>query len=481
MNEAEIAHKVLSGLKWKAFIRVLGQVISWAISIVVIRYIKPEEYGLKSMADIFMAVVMIFSSGGLQSAIIQTKELTEEKLKKIFGILIIINLILFVFIFLGAYPIAKYYNEPKIISLIQVMSVGFLLVPFNIMPSALFSRDMEYKEVSSISFTTNVIGGVCTLIMAVMGYGVWSLIAGPLLSSALSVIILNIYKPCLKKPDFSMHGMFDVVSFGGTVLLTSFLWIVFSKADVFIAGGVLSAKDVGVYAVALHLASLPIDKIMPVLNQVAFPAYAKLQDNPLQIAKYFLKSIRLTSLILFPVSFGLVGISHYLIPALLGDKWNDVIPLFFVLGLVFPLRGISTLCAPMTNAIGKPKVQLQLVVLGVLLMVPSFIFAINYGALGLALTWAIVYPVIVLINLVNSIRRINLKIFHVVKAVFAPIFVSSVMLVGLLMFYMTNVIIVNHWFTIGVMILSGAVFYILGMLLLSKKTLYEMAGLFSSR
>lgn len=480
MNETEITRKVLYGLKWTAFIRILGQVISWLMGIIVIRYIKPEEYGLKSMADIFMAAVMIFSSGGLQSAIIQSKELTDERLKRIFGLLLIINSLLFAVIYLGAYPISDFYNEPKVTPLIQMMALGFLLVPFNVIPSALLSREMEYKVTSSISLITSVIGGVCTLVLAVMGYGVWSLIIGPLLSSSIGIIILNIYKPCIRVPSFSVLGIFDVLSFGGTVVLTSFLWIIFSKADVFIAGRALSSHEVGIYAVALHLASLPVDKIMPVLNQVAFPAYAKLRDNPEKIARYFLKSIRLTSLILFPTSFGLVGISHNLFPAVLGEKWNDVLPLFFVMGLVFPIRGVSSLCAPMTNAIGRPKVQLQLVVMAVILMVPSFIFAVNFGVIGLALTWALVYPLIVLINLLNSIKRIYLSFFDVVKAIFTPLLLSSIMLMGLMQFSTNETIFINQWVTIGVMILVGSFFYIGSMFIFCKKTLYEIADLVKS-
>ena len=480
MNEMEITGKVLSGLKWTAFIRIVGQIISWGMGVIVIRYIKPEEYGLKSMADIIMAIVMIFSSGGLQSAIVQSKELTDKKLRKIFGLLIILNLILFFVVHLCAYPIAVFYKEPKITQLIQVMALGFLLVPLTVIPSALLSREMEYKVTSSVSLITSIIGGVITLVLAVLGYGVWSLILGPLSSSFLSMIILNVYKPSIKIPSFSFEGIFDVLSFGGTVVLTSLLWIVFSKADVFIAGHALNSHDVGIYAVALHLASLPVDKIMPVLNQVGFPAYAKLRDEPEKIAKYFLKSIRLTSLVLFPTSFGLVGISHNLFPILLGDEWNEALPLFFVMGLIFPIRGISTLCAPMTNAIGRPKVQLQLVLLAVILMVPSFIFAIRYGVFGLALTWAIVYPIIVLVNLLNSIKRINLSFFEVAKAVFAPIFFSLFMLLGLLMFSFEEVIFINQWLTIGVMIIVGAVFYTGGMFLVSKKTLYEMVILVKS-
>jgi O-antigen/teichoic acid export membrane protein len=477
MNPLDVAPKVLSGLKWAAMIRITGQLINWGMSIIVIRYIKPEEYGLKSMADIFMGLFIILSSGGMESAIIQAKELTSDKLSKVFGLLIAISFVLFTAQTLGAYPIAEYYREPRIIPMVQVMALGFLLVPFFSIPSAMLSRDMEYKLVGSISLITNIIGGACTLAMALQDWGVWSLIAGPLVSSFLNVVILNVCKPCLRIPRFSMHDISEMALFGGTVVLTSLLWVVYSKSDIFIAGRILSAHDVGIYAVALHLASLPVDKIMPTLNQVAFPAYAKLRDNPEIVAKFFLKSIRLSSLVLFPISFGLIGISQYLVPVLLGEKWGEVSSVLLIVGLVFPLRGISSLCAPMTNAIGKPKIQLQFVFMATAIMVPSFAIGVNYGITGLALTWVCVYPWIMIINILSSLKHIKLKFIVFVRAVFPPIVLASIMLYGLLYFSAMNLTIVNLWVTIGVMVFSGVLFYSLGIFLISRKTFYELLNM----
>ena len=275
MKQLEISRKVSAGLRWTAMLRILGQIINWGMSIIVIRYIRPEEYGLKSMAEITIGLLMMFSSGGMESSIIHVKELTKDKISKIFGLLIAINLLLFVLQIVGAYPLADYYKDTRITLLVQVMALGFLLVPFNAIPTALLSRDLDYKLLSSVSLITNISGAACTLIMALNGFGVWSLVSGPLLTSLLNAFIMNIYKPCLTLPKFSFSGISDMAFFGGMLVMTSLFWLFFSRSDIFIAGRFLNAHEVGIYAVALHLASLPVDKIIPILNQVAFPAYSR--------------------------------------------------------------------------------------------------------------------------------------------------------------------------------------------------------------
>jgi teichuronic acid exporter len=477
MDESEITRRTISGLKWTASIRICAQMISWVMSIFVIRYIQPAEYGLKSMAEISMGLLMIVSSGGLESALIHAKELSIEIIRKSFGLLIGINLALIVLQVFVAYPLAEYYHEQRIVMLVQIMSLGFLFVPFTSIPLALLSREMDYKLISSISLVTNIIGAACTLSMAVLGYGVWSLIAGPLLAAFLNAFFLNIAKPCLRLPRFSIKGVSDIALFGGTVVVTSILWTVFSRADIFIAGRTLDTHQIGIYAVAIHLASLPVEKLIPILNQVAFPAYSQLRENPAAVAKYFLKAVRLSSLILFPITFALAGIAPYFIPAVLGKEWSGVTPVFLALSLVCPLKGINALCAPLTNALGKPTIQLHRVILATVMMVPGFIYGVQYGLMGLTLVWICVYPWVVLSNLWVSKKVLGISLASLIRAFLPPLFMAGIMLFGLICFASTERIILNTWITMSLMVMMACAIFISGMFVLSKNRLSELLNL----
>jgi len=481
MNREELAtvtsRQVLAGLKWTTLVRVLAQMISWVMSIIVIHYIKPEDFGLKSMAEITLALLNVLSSGGMESAIIYSKNLNRDKISKVFGLLIIINILLFAMQIFGAYPLSKYYNEPKVLLVAQVMAFGFLLIPFISIPSALLSREMDFKLLTTVSLIANLVGVAVVLFLAISGYGVWALIAGPLAINFLQAIILNIYKPCLPRPNFSFSGVTDIARFGGTIILASLLWMAYSKADIFIAGRFISIHDVGLYSVAFYLASLPIDKIMPILHQVAFPAYSRLRDDHEVVAKYFLKAVRLTSLVLLPLSFGLAGIAEYIVPMVFGNEWTDMIQVLIILCIIFPLRGIVSLCANMTSAIGQPRINLQYGLLASIIMIPAFITSIHYGILGLSLVWLLIFPWIMLINVLSSIRVIKLTFRSYLRAVIPPLFVSAIMLGGLLCFTSTGTIIYNTGVTLCIMVSTGAFLYVGGMFVLSKHRLVELYNL----
>lgn len=478
MNREELAsetsRQVLAGLKWTALVRVLAQMISWVMSIIVIHYIKPEEYGLKSLAEITLALLAMLSTGGMEPAIIYSKDLDRNKISKAFGLLILINFSLFAAQLVGAYPLSEYYNEPKVLLVAQVMAIGFLFVPFISIPSALLSREMDFKLLSTVALVTNLTSAILVLVLAILGYGVWALIAGPLIMNLLQAIILNIYKPCLPKPNFSLSGVKDMAGFGGTIILASLFWMVYSKADIFIAGRFITTHEVGLYSVAFYLASLPVDKLMPILHQVAFPAYSRLRDDSKVVAKFYLKAVRLTSLVLLPLSFGFAGVAKYIVPIILGNEWVGIIPVLIILCIVFPVRGIVSLCANMTSAIGWPRINLQYGVLATLTMIPAFIYGIQYGMIGLGMVWILVFPWVMLVNVLLSIRTIKLSFRSYLRAIFPPFILSSIMLLGLLVYSSTGNIIYNTWVTICIMICAGAFVYIGGMFVVSKNRLLEL-------
>lgn len=481
MNESEVTRRVMSGLRWTVAMRMLGQVINWVMTIVVIRYVRPEDYGLKSMADVAIGLIAVFSTSGMEAAIIQVKDLTSEKIASIFGFLLLINGLLFSVLVIGAYPLSTYYGDARIVDLVHVMALGFLLVPFNAIPSAITGRNMEYRLLSTVSLVTNIVGAMTTLALAVCGFGVWALATGPLVSALLNAIMLNFRVRALVWPRFAISEIREMAVFGGTIVLTSILWIVFSRADVFIGGRLLTPAEVGLYAVALQWAALPIDKLIPMVNQVAFPAYSRLRDDKEAVRRHFLLSVRVASILMFPVAFGIAAIAHPLIPLVIGDAWAPVATLLMMQCLLTPFRAISMLFAPMTNAMGKPQIQLKLTALGTATMVPGYIVGAHYGPTGLILVWLIVYPWVMLANVFSSVRLIDLSAGAVGRAISRPLLYSTVMLIVLLGLQKTSLAHQHPATQLAVLIPIGGLIYVSGMYLADKQRLWEALRLLRRR
>jgi hypothetical protein len=126
--------------------------------------------------------------------------------------------------------------------------------------------------------------------------------------------------------------------YGGAMVIVQFFWFVQSQSDVFIAGRVLSAHELGLYTTALFLTQILTAKFLPPLNEVAFAAYSRIQDDREAVGSSFLKSVRLIMLIALPFYLGFAATAEPLVLTMLGEKWRETIPLAWVLALGHAVR-----------------------------------------------------------------------------------------------------------------------------------------------
>src|ERR1700674_3112115 len=134
--------KVLTGLFWTGGARLLSQILTWAITVVVIRLLSPGDYGLLAMATLFVGFLTLLAEGGLGLAVIQARELGDAELRRIFGAVILIDLTLFVLQFAAAPVIAMFFREDRLVPIVRVLALQFLLMIFTVIPGALLSRKL---------------------------------------------------------------------------------------------------------------------------------------------------------------------------------------------------------------------------------------------------------------------------------------------------------------------------------------------------
>ena len=108
---------------------------------------------------------------------------------------------------------------------------------------------------------------------------------------------LTILARLLVWPSFDFKGCGQIIGFGSAILFSQLFWLVQSQSDVFIAGRLFDPHALGLYAEALFLSQIFMAKFVPPLNEVAFPAYSRIKDDPAAMRRGFLKTVRLLMLV----------------------------------------------------------------------------------------------------------------------------------------------------------------------------------------
>ena len=470
----DIRSKVMTALRWTVAARFVGQMASWVVTIVVIRILSPGDYGLMAMAMVLVSFLIPISAIGLDAVLVQKKKLNEETRRQVFGAVILVNIFFTAALIIGAPYIAVFFNEPRLTLIVIVLSIEFILLIFETLPQSQLERDIDFKRRSIAELITMVIGSLTTLGLALMGYGVWALIWGKLVMTATRVLGLNLIARNLVWPSFSFKGMRKDLAFGGFVSTDRGLWFLFTETDKFIGGKLLGKQLLGYYAVASHLASLPIQKVAGLLNSVAFPAFSHAHANSEKVHDYLLKATRILSIAAFPVFFGMSCTAETIVALVLGQKWLPAAPLLQLLGLVMPFRMISNLFPPLLWGIGRPGVSATNYLIAAILMpVAFYIGASGWGVIGLAYAWLCMYPVVFFITAIRACPLVGLSIREFFAQMIRPVTAGAVMYAAV---YGTQKIaygVPSDWFYLLQLVAAGVLSYGAAMLLIDRNGVRE--------
>lgn len=477
IDDMTIRAQVMSGLFWTAGARLLSQAVTWVITIIVIRLLSPADYGLLAIAMVLVNFLVLLAEAGLGAAVVQGPEMNEQMLRRIFGAVMLIDGLLFLLQFIAAPAIAGFFEEDRLTLIIRVLGVQFLLMTFSVIPVALLTKRLDFKRQSLIDLLSALCGSLTTLGLAWAGYGVWAIVLGNLVAQLCKTVAINAVSPFLKWPNFSLSGLRSFITFGGQVTGARVLWFIYSQADVFIAGKLLGKEMLGVYSVAMHVASLPVQKISSVINQVAFPAFAQAQRQPETVPQYLLKAVRMLSFISFPLLWGISSISNEIVSVLLGPKWLSAALPLRMLPLVMPLSMLSPFFNTVFQGIGRVGVVVRNVLTASIIMPAAFLVGVQWGVLGLSLTWVIVFPLVFFLNLRRMLAMVHLGLKDVFSSMVPSVLASAFMYAAVTGSREAFAGSVPEAVLLALLIAVGVLAYSVVTMLLNRDAIREMAAL----
>ncbi len=427
-----LAAQVRTAVIWRSGSQVLTQIVSWASTLIVIRLLAPQDYGLFAMAQVMLTLLSTLNGWGLASALIREEHVSEERLRQTLGMLILLNCGLALTQFLAAPLVAAWFEQPLVTELLRVQSLLYLAVPFCALPHAILSRRMDFRRPAQVRLAAALAGAVTALTGALAGWGVWTLVCAPMAMLLTEATGMTWAARAPIRPSFRFTGAGHIAGFGGVMTATQLFWFVQSQADVMIAGRVLDPHELGVYTTGLFLAQLLAAKFVPPINEVAYAAYARQQGEGQadQGAAALLATIRLVMLVGLPAYAGLAVVAPVLVPVLLGEKWSGIIPLLPILAGAMAMLTLQILFSPATNARGFPGIALRVTMLGAVVMPGAFLIGSHWGVTGFAWGWVGGMAVLTAATIQLSRGVLGLQLGGLGRAILPPLAAALVMAGG---------------------------------------------------
>lgn len=479
-SNTDLVNRILSGARWVVVIRTAAQSFSWIVSIIVVRFISPADYGLNAMLEAPLELLMLLSTLGLDAALVRFKNIERDELQSAFGWLLLVNGLLFLVYFFGGGLLAAYFGEPSLEPLARILAFIFVLGPFRVIPNALLNRDLKFKLIATVELIAGVVSATATLVLAIMGFGVRALVLGVLTNLVLQSLILMIRQPWIVRPTLDLATVRRMINFGGKVAVFRALAQLADKMVSIVAGPILGAGILGTYAVSLGFALLPLSKTMAIINQVMFPSFSRFQDDP-QLAGYYLeRSIGVMAMVMFPVMIGMACVANEFVEVVLGEMWIAAVTPLALLSLSMPFRTVTSLCRPALMGMGRIDLTLKSAQLTLLVLVPLLLLGVSYGLLGMVIACLIAEPVVALATVQLCKRAFTVSFAGMYRSL-RPAIGSTAVMAAFVLWSATALDQAPGWLTLVAEVGVGATVYLLVLRLVFAEQFHAALALLTGK
>lgn len=435
--------------------------VSWVITIYVIRLLSPADYGLMAMVMVVIAFMSTFNEFGLGAALVQSRDISDEKIGAVYGATLLLGAGFCALLALASPLISGFFNEPRLSLLISVAGLQFLINAIIVVPESMMKRDLNFKPLSIIYLIGVVAASLSTLVLALNGHGVWALLLGNMAGALVRAGLLILQNPNRIAPNLRLRSAAAFLSFGGYMTANRFLAYFVSQADILIGAKLLGKEVLGLYTVALELASLPLDKAMGAVNPVLFSAVSRMQDKREALQVGLKNAFRWMAYFTFPLIAGLASVAEEFIPLVLGSAWVGAILPLQIVAAVIPLRMINAILSTAVNGVGRADISLHNTLVTAVVLPVAFLAGSQWGATGLAFGWVVGMPVVFILNFRRSSKAIGISAGQLFRALWQPLLAVSCMVITLLFLRQLLPAFASAWVLLITLVTVGSAVFLL--------------------
>jgi PST family polysaccharide transporter/lipopolysaccharide exporter len=388
---------VKSGI-WMTAMNVGDRALQLALLVVLANLLDPADFGLMGLALVTIHGLQRFTHLGLDEALIQDR---EDDIDDYLDTAWMLNLGRGVLIggvaFLAAPFVASFAGEPRATPILQVIGLSPILLQLRNPGAVYFKKDLAFEKQFLYKMGGSIANFTVALSLALLWQNVWALVFGYMASDAVRALfsyLLHDYRPW---PAFDLDIAKNLVGYGKWLTGSRILHFFINEGDDAIVVWILGAASLGFYQIAYRFAMAPAQELTQIVSSVMFPAYSKLQDDVETLRTAFLRTVRVTTFLSFPIGIGIAAVAPTFVAAFFGQRWAPMVPVMQIIAINGLLISFTSAFGSVWMARDRPDYLVKVGLIRLPLMLLAIIPATRaYGITGAAAAVVGVYVVAIL-------------------------------------------------------------------------------------
>lgn len=379
MEKESLINKTVRGAGWSFADSIITQGITFVVGIVLARLLTPDEYGLIGIILIFIAIFNCIVDSGFSQALIRRNDITDKDYNTVFITNMAVSLLLFAVLFFCAPIISTFFSRPELTKLMRAMSVILVINAFSIIQQTILIKKIDFKTQTKISIIASLCSGVIGIVLAVMGYGVWSLVAQQISRQSLNALLLWVFSKWRPKLKFSKESFISLFGFGWKLMTSTLIDTIWNNVYQVVIGKCYSSAVLGQYTRASQYSTLCSSTLSSTIQRVSYPALSSIQDDKPRLKAAYKRIIKVTMLVTFVLMLGMVGSAKSMILVLIGEKWLPAVPFLQIISFYMMLYPLHAINLNMLKIQGRSDMILRLEILKKIIAIGPLLLGVFVG------------------------------------------------------------------------------------------------------
>lgn len=448
--------KVLSNFIWRFAERCGAQFVTLAVSMLLGRILGPTVYGTIALVTVFVMVLNVFVDSGMANALIQKKNADDLDFSSVFYFNVFACIMVYLVIWFLAPLLAAFYNDPELVSIVRVLGLTIIISGLKNVQQAYVTKTMQFRLFFFATSIGTVSAAVVGIIMALRGYGIWSLVAQYLVNTTMDTMALWCMVRWRPKWMFSFQRLKGLLQYGWKLLVSSLLDTVYNELRQLIIAKLYTSEDLAFMNRGKQFPSFLVTNINSSIDSVLLPAMASDQDDRNRLKQMTRRAIKTSTYIMAPMMIGLIFIAEPLVKLLLGDAWLSCVPFLRIFCICFIFYPIHTANLNAIKAMGRSDLFLKMEIVKKVIGIAILLISMWFGVMAMAYSLLVETFFGIIINTWPNRSLLEYDTLHQMSDILPGILLATAM--GFLILPLTWV----GWHPLLIMclqILSGVIIY----------------------
>lgn len=467
--------KTKSGLIWSAIERIGTQGLQLIIMLYLGRILGPGAFGYIGILSFFISLAQVLIDSGFSAALIRKNKPTDQDYSTVFIFNIILSFCLYGVLYFISGEIAVFYKIPELENLLNIFAISIIINAFTIIPKVILTIEIDFKTQAKISLISAILSSGAAVFLASMGYGVWSLVAQTLLYSITNCILINILNPWYPVVGFNINAFKELFSFSSKLLLSGILDAVYNNLYQLVIGKNFTPQLVGQFTQANQLTSVPAMTLTNIIQRVTYPIFCRMLHNKSNMQNAYFDTIKIASVIVFPVLLGIGVISKPLLLMILGHEWLLTSKFLSYLCLGYMLYPVHAININILQVNGRSDLFLILEVIKKMLLTFILLLTVGISVEAMILGLVVHSYLSFFLNAYYTQKVTNITIRMQCLALF-PIWLGCIAC-AFISYQLSALFQLSSLLSVLTIIVINTVTYLIAIRLINKKLFYQIISI----